>query len=232
MRNLFRLFIPLIINPYYYAKKIKKYSIKNFFEYDKKPYNRISLISLAINQAILKKNYENCNYLEIGCFDNKAFNTVPLPINQKIGVDPLRGGTHKMTSDEFFRVNKTFFDVIFIDGLHTYEQCSKDVINSMQFLKENGIIILHDMLPRSKAEETQEYSGDVWKVAYDLSRSENIEFYIANVDQGVGLLKLKKNSKYVRQNEISSKKFEDYKNNYYNKLPSVGIEKALEFIKN
>ena len=230
MRNLFRLFVPLIINPYYYIKKIKKKSIKNFFEYDTKPYNRISLISLAINQAILKKKIENCKYLEIGCFDNKAFDTVPLPIDQKIGVDPLRGGTHRMTSDEFFKDNNLFFDVIFIDGLHTYEQCSKDVINSMKFLNKDGIIILHDMLPRSKTEETQEYSGDVWKVAVDLSKSKNIEFIIANVDQGVGLLKKTGETRYIRQENIQTKKFEDYKNYYYKDLPAKNIEEALDFI--
>ena len=230
MRNLFRLFVPLILNPYYYIKKIKKKSIKNFFEYDSKPYNRISLISLAINQVILKKKFENCKYLEIGCFDNKAFDTVPLPIDQKIGVDPLRGGTHRMTSDEFFKDNSLFFDVIFIDGLHTYEQCSKDVINSIKFLNKDGIIILHDMLPRSKTEETQEYSGDVWKVAVDLSKSKNIEFIIANVDQGVGLLKTTEKTIYIRQENIETKKFEDYKNYYYKDLPAKNIEEALDFI--
>ena len=230
MRNLFRLFVPLILNPYYYIKKIKKKSIKNFFEYDTKPYNRISLISLAINQVILKKKFENCKYLEIGCFDNKAFDTVPLPIDQKIGVDPLRGGTHRMTSDDFFKDNNLFFDVIFIDGLHTYEQCSKDVINSMKFLNKDGIIILHDMLPRSKTEETQEFSGDVWKVAVDLSKSKNIEFIIANVDQGVGLLKTKEETRYIRQENIETKKFEDYKNYYYKDLPAKNIEEALDFI--
>ncbi len=231
MRNLFRLFVPLILNPYYYIRKIKKKSIKNFFEYDSKPYNRISLISLAINQVILKKKFENCKYLEIGCFDNKAFDTVPLPIDQKIGVDPLRGGTHRMTSDEFFKDNSLFFDVIFIDGLHTYEQCSKDVINSIKFLNKDGIIILHDMLPRSKTEETQEYSGDVWKVAVDLSKSRNIEFIIANVDQGVGLLKTTEETRYIREENIETKKFEDYKNYFYKDLPTKNIEEALDFIK-
>ena len=231
MRNLFRLFVPLILNPYYYIRKIKKKSIKNFFEYDSKPYNRISLISLAINQVILKKKFENCKYLEIGCFDNKAFDTVPLPIDQKIGVDPLRGGTHRMTSDEFFKDNSLFFDVIFIDGLHTYEQCSKDVINSIKFLNKDGIIILHDMLPRSKTEETQEYSGDVWKVAVDLSKSKNIEFIIANVDQGVGLLKTTEETRYIREENIETKKFEDYKNYFYKDLPTKNIEEALDFIK-
>jgi hypothetical protein len=232
MRNFFRLFVPLIINPYYYIKKIKKGLIKNFFEYDDKPYNRMSLISLAIAKTISVKGYENCNYLEIGCFDNKAFDTVPLPLSQKIGIDPLRGGTHRMTSDEFFSKNNKFFDVIFIDGLHTYEQCSKDCINAINFLNKGGLIILHDLLPRSKTEETQKFSGDAWKVGYDLCKSENIQFIIANIDQGVGIIKVKENSKYIKQKEIMDKNFEDYKNFYYKKLPSENIDTALEFIKN
>ena len=121
--------------------------------------------------------------------------------------------------------------MIFIDGLHTYEQCSKDVINSMNCLNDNGIIILHDMLPRSKSEETQEYSGDVWKVAVDLSKSENLKFIIANIDQGVGLLKINKQSKYIKQKEINTKNFDDYKNIYFKDLPKKNIEDALKFIK-
>ena len=39
-----------------------------------------------------------------------------------IGVDPMSGGTHRMTSDEFFRRNREQwhykFDLVFIDGLH------------------------------------------------------------------------------------------------------------------
>ena len=87
------------------------------------------------------------------------------------------------------------------------------------------------MLPRSKTEETQEFSGDVWKVAVDLSKSKNIEFVIANVDQGVGLVKINENSTYERQYGIQDKNFEDYKSFYYKNLPSVNIEKALEFVK-
>ena len=129
MRNLFRLFVPLIINPYYYLKKIKKKMIKNHFDYENTLYNKTSFISLAIACTLKKKDYKECKYLEIGVFDNKVFNTIPLPINQKIGVDPLRGGTHRMTSDDFFKSNKQYFDVIFIDGLHSYDQCSNDYNN-------------------------------------------------------------------------------------------------------
>ena len=41
------------------------------------------------------------------------------------------------------------FDVIFIDGLHEYEQCQRDCLNSMKFLNDGGIILFHDFLPRS-----------------------------------------------------------------------------------
>tara|TARA_Y100000816_G_C25620059_1_gene331125 strand:- start:259 stop:528 length:270 start_codon:yes stop_codon:yes gene_type:complete len=87
------------------------------------------------------------------------------------------------------------------------------------------------MLPRSKTEETQDYSGDVWKVAVELSKSENLKFIIANIDQGVGLLKIKKDSKYIKLKDINIKNFEDYKNKYYKDLPKKNIEEALKFIK-
>ena len=78
------------------------------------------------------------------------------------------------------------FDVIFIDGLHIYEQCQKDCINSMQQLSENGIIFFHDFLPRSFFEKVPRkqstWSGDVWKVAVELANSINVEFKIINID--------------------------------------------------
>ena len=47
-----------------------------------------------------------------------------------------------MTSDEFFKNNKDQFDLIFIDGLHHYNQVKKDIINSVEVLKDGGIILM------------------------------------------------------------------------------------------
>ena len=44
-------------------------------------------------------------------------------------LDPAEGGTHRMTSDQFLAITKKKFNVVFIDGLHEYEQCQKDCIN-------------------------------------------------------------------------------------------------------
>ena len=56
-----------------------------------------------------------------------------------------------MTSDTFFsQIEKALkFDVIFIDGLHTYYQCQKDVVNSLNHLNNNGVIFIHDLLPKN-----------------------------------------------------------------------------------
>ena len=103
-------------------------------DWNKILYNRASFISVATQK------FENCSYLEIGCDDNICFNSIP--VIDKIGVDPDRGGNIKDTSDNFFKNNKKIFDVIFIDGLHIYEQCRKDVINSLKVLNKNGFIFL------------------------------------------------------------------------------------------
>ena len=87
------------------------------------------------------------------------------------------------------------------------------------------------MMPRHKTEESPKFSGDVWKVAFELCQSENVKFVIANIDQGVGLLKITTNPTYIKQPEIKDKIFSDYKNFYYKQLPSVNVKTALDFIK-
>ena len=52
----------------------------------------------------------------------------------------------KTTSDDFFIKNKEDFDIIYVDGLHTYNQVKKDLINALKALKSDGIIICDDYL--------------------------------------------------------------------------------------
>ena len=206
----------------------KKY-IKHHFEFENNFFNRHAFINKAISK------FENCKYLEIGVANNEVFNTIPLKIENKFGVDPDSGGNFRMTSDEFFKEHSNLkFDVIFIDGLHIYEQCQKDCINSMKQLKENGIIFFHDFLPRSFFEEKvprkqSTWSGDVWKVAVELANSRNVEFKIINIDHGVGVLKLKKNFEYKKMEELKNMGFVDYLN-YRKSLPIVNSDIGLDFI--
>ena len=174
-------------------------------------YNRISFISTAVQK------FQNCRYLEIGCSTNVCFNAIPT-IN-KIGVDPNAGGNVKDTSDNFFKNNKKEFDVIFIDGLHIYEQCRKDIINSLKILSKNGFIFLHDMIPRSWVEENVPrlqpvWSGNVWKVGLELIKTKGIDFFIINADHGVGVVKKKEENVvyYDDYENIKNLKFKDFLN--------------------
>jgi len=236
IKNIIKLFIPEILSRRGLLK-LRRYindslSKKEKINFEKNFYNRISFIQKSIS----KFNYNSCKYLEIGTYHNETFNTIPLPIRNKFGVDPVSGGNIRLTSDDFFNENKIKFDVIFIDGLHTYEQCQKDVLNSLSALNKNGIILIHDLLPKNKFHSQiprvqDVWTGDIWKVAVELNRSKNMSFIIANIDHGIGIIKPKKNYIYKKMNKfLINKDFKSFYYNFYKKLPIVNSQKALQFI--
>tara|TARA_S200000501_G_scaffold328645_1_gene328690 strand:+ start:69 stop:776 length:708 start_codon:yes stop_codon:yes gene_type:complete len=225
-------FIPPILRPSV-IYRIMNYILrgKDKFSYEKNSFKRQSFINRAI------KKFPNCNYLEIGVADDAVFNTIPLRIGNKIGVDPMEGGTHRMTSDKFFETNKKKFDVIFIDGLHEYEQCQKDCINSLEYLNNNGVILFHDFLPKNYLEEkvprsrfSIAWSGNVWKVAVELMHSKNIDFKIVNIDRGIGILKPKNNYEYIKLDKLKNQDFKNFINEYYKDLPIIDCDQGFDFI--
>ena len=203
-----------------FTKVLKKIYYKTFIENfkGKLEYNfpdnfyRWDLIEYLIK----KNNYTN--YLEIGCDQNQLFSKVI--IDNKIGVDPVSGGNIRKTSDEFFKENNNKFDIVFIDGLHTYEQVKKDILNSIDFLNQNGIILVHDCMPDSLGKQAvprykMQWNGDVWKAIIDLRQKEDLDIYTCEMDQGIGIITKKKNSSLLLLNKpIHKIKFRDYFDNY------------------
>jgi hypothetical protein len=237
IKNIIKLFIPVILTPNYLRKNFNlifnKKKTKHHFEFDNQLFNR----SAYINKAIQK--FKNCKYLEIGCGNNKVFNTIPLKIKNKFGVDPVIGGNFRMKSDDFFKKYPRYkFDIIFIDGLHDYKQCQTDCLNAISRIKKNGIILLHDLLPRSFFEERKpiyqpnwagSWCGDVWKVAVELTSSKNLEFKIINIDHGIGILKIKKNFEYKKIDKLKNQGFAEYLE-YKKKFTIIDAERGLDFI--
>ena len=151
-------------------------------------YNRVALLN------VLASRNSAAAYLEIGCFRNELFDSLPLTV--KVGVDPVQGGTVRATSDAFFATNTQKFDLIFIDGLHTYEQVHRDVANALKAVTPGGWIAMHDMLPRNVMEQHEPYSeltawvGQGWKVAFELLKTEGVDFKIVKIDHGVGVIRV------------------------------------------
>ena len=179
-----------------------------------------------IKYLIDKNGYSD--YLEIGCDRDQLFSKIE--IKNKTGVDPVSGGTIRKTSDVFFRENDKKFDIIFIDGLHTYEQVKKDILNSVNSLKENGIILVHDCMPDCLSKQAvpryrMVWNGDVWKAIVDLRQDKDIEIFTCEMDQGIGIIKKNKNSSVLEINkQINELKFKDYFKNYKEYLRVISVE--------
>jgi len=170
----------------------------------------------VVNYLIKKNNFRS--YLEIGCDKDYLFSKII--IKQKVGVDPKNGGTVRMTSDAFFLRNKKTFDIIFIDGLHVYDQVKRDVLNSIKVLNKNGFILLHDCLPRKISEQhvpriRNLWTGDVWKVIVDLRTYENLDTYTLIADMGIGIVLKRKNRNLLKLGiDFKKLSFKEYYHNH------------------
>ena len=179
----------------------------------------------AVQQALAMRS--NPVYLEIGVSRGQAFQRISADV--KLAVDPafrLTERTRELanakgrvveyfqtTSDAFFDNEKALLeqhpvDVALIDGLHTYEQVVRDVENTVRYLKDDGVIFLHDCNPPfelagRRAESWDEFmaqqsgplkigiwNGDVWKAIVELrSTRPDLLVGVLKCDQGVGFVR-------------------------------------------
>ena len=100
-------------------------------------------------------------YLEIGVASGLTFERVNAM--NKVAVDPSfrfdtqekteSGKTYiECTSDQYFsEYGGSNFDLIFLDGLHTFEQTLRDFINATSVLSAGGLILIDDVFPEDYA---------------------------------------------------------------------------------
>ena len=151
-----------------------------------------------INYLIEKYKYKS--YLEIGVqYPHSNFHKIE--IESKTGVEPypiteLHDTIIKATSNEFFAELKDNekWDIIFIDGLHTREQCLADILNSLKHLSPNGTILVHDCLPTAEYQTThedngREWTGDVFKSIVDIKEKDGLDVSTIDTDWGIGCIR-------------------------------------------
>jgi|TARA_Y100000389_G_C17425802_1_gene499448 hypothetical protein len=196
------------------------------FNFNDKP-SRIDIL----NKIIVLQKYSK--YLEIGTFKDELFSKIVC--ENKIGVDPHSGGTHRMTSDDFFKKNRETFDCIFIDGLHHYSQVIQDINNSLEILNDNGVILIHDCLPNNLSEQlvpriTLNWNGDVWKAFVECRTKSNLDCYTCYADWGIGVIFKRKNSNLltIEQNNFKKLKYNFFFNNYKKLMNIIEFDDLLK----
>jgi len=108
--------------------------------------------------TLIGLSQKSVTYLEIGIENARTF--INVEAARKVGVDPFplisRSGLPAntkiaiMESDQYFETNNLEFNFAFIDGLHTWEQTYKDIINSLNHGTKDCVLLIDDVVPCDK----------------------------------------------------------------------------------
>ncbi|MEO8720661.1 MAG: class I SAM-dependent methyltransferase [Ginsengibacter sp.] len=190
------------------------------------------------------------NYLEIGVFNGHIFFKVKSKF--KVSVDPdfqfdklriigktfsnpfnLYNKYFEKTSDDFFNENapQLFTDnkinLSLIDGMHEYGFALRDAENTLNYLSDNGVIVLHDCNPKTKAasvsfeewearNKSGTWNGDVWRTLLHLrSFRDDINVFTLDCDHGLGIITKGKSENNLNYSldEILQFNYEDFNAN-------------------
>jgi hypothetical protein len=147
-------------------------------------------------------------YVEVGVSEGVSFRLARA--DQKIGIDPAWnpkiGAIRKqdrffeLTSDEFFRHEASHVlrlrtvDVALLDGFHEFRQTLSDLLHLEPYMRNDGIIVIDDMNPKTLERAADVYAGgawngDVWKLAPFLrDRRPDLHLVTVDADEGVGIV--------------------------------------------
>lgn len=189
-----------------------------------------------INALIAK--YEYKSYLEIGTqFPKSNFDRIHA--EHKVSIDPFPEGdvTFVGTSDEYFDSisDAVKFDIIFVDGLHHYDQVLKDIDNSLNHLSENGTIVCHDCLPSTESMQVRddhgkEWTGDVWKAIAQLRvERTDLDIKVVNTDYGCGIIRRGTNIPFQPET-TEYKTYSYYSVNKFKMLNVISPEEFIQWI--
>ena len=216
----------------------------------------------AIIQALIDTRNAR-TYLEIGVQYGDTFFWIKA--KKKMAVDPLFlfnttsklkwlrwnrynifNEYYNMPSDAFFSQNarklrKHRLEVVFVDGLHTYEQSLRDIENSLLFLHDNGVIILDDCNPPNeqvscpiKPKNDDPWCGDVWKSIVHLrSHRCDLRIFVLDCVYGLGIITRAPAESLLSYScdDIRAMSYADFASNRYSLLNMKQRSYFNEFIK-
>jgi len=127
------------------------------------------------------------------------------------------------------------YDVIFIDGDHTYAGAVADFTLAADLLSPDGVMVAHDLLPANdneaaptKPNNGKPWCGEVWRAWRDkvLHRESHWRSEIANTDHGVGIARRYRDGEPMPAEPIKIESYEDLRGvSFY---PGAGIAHVLK----
>ena len=149
-----------------------------------------------IINALIEK-YDLKSYLEIGVREGNNFSAIKCAI--KHSVDPNFKPTYKMTSNVFFATKVyRYYDLIFVDGLHTEDQVYLDIVNSLGYLEKDGFIVVHDCNPATKwhtrpveeyKKDNKDWNGTSYKAFLRIKEKlKDFTCFVVDADYGCGII--------------------------------------------
>jgi hypothetical protein len=140
----------------------------------------------VITEIVKGCAFESFLEVGIGCgvLAGKLNERCPL-LKQITGVDILGGDPppdgvewiREVASDDFFRTDDRTWDCIFVDGDHMRPQATRDTINAMRVLNDDGLLFIHDTYPPNDLDQTVGHMvcGDVYKTYLALAERTDLE---------------------------------------------------------
>lgn len=124
-------------------------------------------------------NIEDKRYLELGIDAGWTFNNIKCKDKTGVDIKPEAKPDFLMTTDDFFAKNEYsfpvgdmfMFDLIYIDADHSAKAVMRDFNNSVECLKNNGLIFIHDLYPETENMTGPGFCGDGFKWLYKVRES-------------------------------------------------------------
>jgi len=99
------------------------------------------------------------------------------------------------TDDRYAFCRREPFDLVFVDGLHLYEQALADILRAEHVCTPGAMILVHDCLPTDAETAARDrrgvvWAGDVWKAIVALRQHRpDLGVHVARADPtGMGII--------------------------------------------
>ena len=123
------------------------------------------------------------------------------------------------------------YDIVVVDGDHSYEQSKKDLENALESITESGLVIVHDSFPQNVkltgAKKQGAWCGDVYKTVMEARLQRDLSVITWDKDYGCSIIS--KNSLTATDKVKLDLTFENLHKSPMDSVGLVNLEQLIEY---